>query len=376
MNLEFSDEQSLLRDSVARFVRERYSLERRNALIRSEPGFGADNWRAMSELGWLSLPFSEADGGLGGTALETMIVMEQFGKGLVVEPFFASIVLGGGVLKRGGSRALKDNLLPGVMDGSVQLAFAHAEEQARFDLENVATTARPGGDGFALNGAKSFVLNAGSAGQLVVSARTSGNPGDKQGITLFIVDARSDGVKLQFYPTVDGLRAAEVAFTDVHVPRNNVLGTLDQGFAILDEVANDAILALSAEALGAMEMLYQDTVQYTQQRVQFNHPLADFQVLQHRMVEMFMEYELARSLLYRATMEVSQGAPHAQRSVHALKYLIGKAGAFVAENAIQLHGGMGMTEELRVGHFFKRLLVIDLQFGNGDYHLRKFAAGY
>jgi hypothetical protein len=376
MNLEFSDEQTLLRDSVARFVKQRYSLERRNAWVRAEPGFDADNWRAMSELGWLSLPFSEADGGLGGSALETMIVMEQFGKGLVVEPFFASIVLGGGVLKRCGSQELKDKLLPGVMDGSLQLALAHSEEQARFDLENVATTARAADDGFVLNGIKSFVLNAGSAAQLVVSARTSGNLADEQGITLFLVDARSDGVALQQYPTVDGLWAAEVSLKDVHVSQSNVLGAVGQGFPVLNVVAGDAILALSAEALGAMEVLYQDTVQYTQQRVQFNHPLADFQVLQHRMVEMFMEYELARSMLYRATMEVSQGAPRAQQSVHALKHFMSKAGAFVAENAVQLHGGMGMTEELRVGHFFKRLLVIDLQFGNGDYHLRKFAAGY
>ena len=376
MNLEFSDEQTLLRDSVARFVKQRYSLERRNAWVRAEPGFDADNWRAMSELGWLSLPFSEADGGLGGSALETMIVMEQFGKGLVVEPFFASIVLGGGVLKRSGSQELRDKLLPGVIDGSLQLALAHSEEQARFDLENVATTARAVGDGFVLNGIKSFVLNAGSAAQLVVSARTSGNLDDEQGITLFMVDARSDGIALQQYPTVDGLWAAEVSLKDVHVSRSNVLGVVGQGFPVLNAVAGDAILALSAEALGAMEVLYQDTVQYTQQRVQFNHPLADFQVLQHRMVEMFMEYELARSMLYRATMEVSQGAPQAQQSVHALKHFMSKAGAFVAENAVQLHGGMGMTEELRVGHFFKRLLVIDLQFGNGDYHLRKFAAGY
>ena len=376
MNLEFSDEQSLLRDSVARFVKERYSLERRNVLLQSEHGFSADNWRAMGELGWLSLPFAEAEGGLGGTPLETMIVMEQFGKGLVVEPYLASVVLGGGALKRGGSPALKDRLLPGVMEGTAQLAFAHSEEQARCELESVATQARGAADGFSLSGTKSFVLNAASASHLVVSARTSGDIGDRNGITLFLVDARSVGVTLQSYPTVDGLRAAEVTFDNVHVPRNNLLGTLDQGFGILNEVANDAILALSAEALGAMEVLYQDTVQYTQQRVQFNHPLADFQVLQHRMVDMFTEYELARSLLYRATMEASRGAAQAQQSVHALKYLVGKSGAFVAENAVQLHGGMGMTEELRVGHFFKRLLVLDMQFGNGDYHLRRFAELY
>ena len=220
-----------------------------------------------------------------------------------------------------------------------------------------------------------MVLHAATATQIVVSARTSGGQADQNGITLLLVDADADGVKRTDFPTVDGLRASEIDFDNVTVSGDRVVGDVDAGFALLNAVANDAILALAAEAVGAMEMLYKNTVAYTQERVQFDHPLADFQVLQHRMVDMFMEYEQCKSLLYRATMETAHGDPQtAQRTVHALKHLIGKSGIFIGENAVQLHGGMGMTEELAIGHYFKRMLVIDAQFGNADFHLEKFAA--
>jgi alkylation response protein AidB-like acyl-CoA dehydrogenase len=323
----------------------------------------------------LALPFDEADGGFGGNQIDTMVVMEQIGKGLVLEPFFASVVLGGGVLKRGASAEQKAALLPGVIDGSRQLTLAYAEEQARFDLHDLTTTARTDGDEFVINGHKSMVANAASASQLIVTARTSGGQVDENGISLFIVDADADGVKRDNFPTVDGLRASEIGFTDVRVGGDALIGQLDQGFAILKGTANDAMLALCAEAVGCMEVLYKDTVAYTQEREQFDHPLSDFQVLQHRMVEMFMEYEQCRSLLFRATLEAAQGeSTEADRTIHALKHMVGKVGTFIGENAVQLHGGMGMTEELRVGHYFKRLLVIDAQFGNADYHLQKFAA--
>ena len=374
MNFELSSEQQLLRDSVQRFVDENYALETRRALAGGDPGFSKDYWQTMAELGWLALPFEESDGGFGGTQIETMLIMEQFGRGLVLEPYLASVVLGGGAVRRGGSAELKAQLLPGIMDGSRQLTLAYAEEQARFDLDDVTTTARAEGEELILNGHKSMVANADTASQLVVVARTSGGQKDEDGITLVLVDADADGVKIESFPTVDGLRAAEVILTDVRAPATNVLGGLGQGFEILNAVANDGILALSAEAVGAMEILYKDTVAYTQEREQFDHPLSDFQVLQHRMVDMFMEYEQCKSLLYRATMEVASGAESAQRTVHALKHLIGKAGIVIGENAVQTHGGMGMTEELRIGHYFKRLLVIDAQFGNADYHLQRFAA--
>ncbi len=375
MNFELSDEQRLLQDSVARFVQDNYELENRIKLVATSQGFSSELWTTIAELGWLALPFDEADGGFGGSPIEIMVIMEQLGKGLVLEPFFANVVLGGGVLKRAANAQQKAELLPAFIEGTRQLTLAYAEEQARFDLHDVTTTARADGDAFVINGHKSMVANAATATQLIVSTRTSGGQVDENGISLFLVDADADGVSLENFPTVDGLRASEVTFTDVHIDAKNLLGELDRGFVTLNAVANDAILALCAEAVGAMEVLYKDTVTYTQEREQFGHPLADFQVLQHRMVEMFMEYEQCKSLLYRATLEAAQGdSATAQRSVHALKHLVGKTGIFIGESAVQTHGGMGMTEELKIGHYFKRLLIIDAQFGNADFHLQKFAA--
>ena len=252
------------------------------------------------------------------------------------------------------------------------MTLAYAEQQSRFDLEDVATSARKEGDKFIINGQKSMVLNAESADHIVVVTRTTGGQVDEGGITLFLLDSDMKGLEIQNFPTVDGLRASEITFDNVEVSSERMIGEQDKGFDILRTVSNNAILALCAEAVGAMEILYKDTVEYTQQREQFDHPLSDFQVLQHRMVDMFMEYEQCKSLLFRATMETIQDPEMAQRTIHALKHLIGKSGIFVGENAVQLHGGMGVTEELRIGHFFKRLLAIDSQFGNADFHLDKF----
>ena len=372
MNFELSEEQKMIQQSVERFVQENYDLTNRVKISSEDPGYSQDYWTAMAELGWLGLAFSEEDGGFGGNQIDTLVLMEQFGKGLVLEPFLANIVLGGGAIKRGGTPAIKESVLPNLIEGNLQVTLAYAEEQSRFDIEDVATAAREDGNNFIINGKKSMVLNAESADKIVVVARTNGSQVDENGISLFLVDATSAGIERENFPTVDGLRASEITFTDVEVSSDNLIGEKDKGFSILQAVVNDAILALSAEAVGAMEVLYKDTVEYTQQREQFDHPLSDFQVLQHRMVDMFMEYEQCKSLLLRATMETVQDPILAQRTVHALKHLIGKSGIFVGESAVQLHGGMGVTEELRIGHFFKRLLVIDSQFGNADFHLDKF----
>ena len=374
MNFELSEEQKMIQQSVERFVQENYDLSNRIKISSEDPGYSKEYWSSMAELGWLGLAFDEEDGGFGGNQIDTLVLMEQFGKGLVLEPFLANIVLGGGAIKRGGSASLKESIIPSLIDGSLQLTLAYAEEQSRFDLEDIATAAREDDGNFVLNGKKSMVLNAESADKIIVVARTNGSQVDKEGISLFLVNADSDGLERENFPTVDGLRASEISLNDVKVSPENLIGEKDKGFEILQAVANDAILALAAEAVGAMEVLYKDTVEYTQQREQFDHPLSDFQVLQHRMVDMFMEYEQCKSLLFRATMETVQDPQLSQRTVHALKHLIGKSGIFVGENAVQLHGGMGVTEELRVGHFFKRLLVIDSQFGNADFHLDKFTS--
>ena len=362
MNFELSEEQKMIQQSVERFVQENYDLSNRIKISSEDPGFSKEYWSSMAELGWLGLAFSEEDGGFGGNQIDTLVLMEQFGKGLVLEPFLANIVLGGGSIKRGGSQEIKDSIIPKLIDGSLQITLAYAEEQSRFDIEDVATSAREEGDGFIINGKKSMVLNAESADKIVVVARTNGSQ----------VDA--EGIERENFPTVDGLRASEISFKDVQVTSECLIGEKDKGFSILQAVVNDAILALAAEAVGAMEVLYKDTVEYTQQREQFDHPLSDFQVLQHRMVDMFMEYEQCKSLLFRATMEPVQDPSLSQRTIHALKHLIGKSGIFVGESAVQLHGGMGVTEELRIGHFFKRLLVIDSQFRNADFHLDKFTS--
>ena len=372
MNFELSEEQKMIQQSVERFVQENYDLTNRIKISSEDPGYSKDYWSSMAELGWLGLAFEEEDGGFGGNQIDTLVLMEQFGKGLVLEPFLANVVLGGGAIKRGASQTIKDSIIPGIMDGSMHVTLAYAEEQSRFDIEDVATSAREEDGNFIINGKKSMVLNAESADKIVIVARTSGSQVDEDGISLFIVDATSEGIERENFPTVDGLRASEVIFENVKVPSENLIGEKDKGFEILQAVVNDAILALAAEAVGAMEVLYKDTVEYTQQREQFDHALSDFQVLQHRMVDMFMEYEQCKSLLFRATMETVQDPKLSQRTVHALKHLIGKSGIFVGESAVQLHGGMGVTEELRIGHFFKRLLVIDSQFGNADFHLNKF----
>ena len=372
MNFELSEEQKLIQQSVERFVQENYDLPKRVEISSKDPGYSKEYWGSMAELGWLGLPFEEKDGGFGGNQIDTLVIMEQFGKGLVLEPFIANVVLGGGAIQIGGSEELKKEMLPGLIEGSKQMTLAYAEQQSRFDLEDVATSARQEGDKFIINGQKSMVLNAESADHIVVVTRTSGGQVDEEGITLFLVDSNAKGIELQNFPTVDGLRASEITFDNAEVSSERMIGELGKGFDILRVVSNNAILAVCAEAVGAMEILYKDTVEYTQQREQFDHPLSDFQVLQHRMVDMFMEYEQCKSLLFRATMETIQDPVLAQRTIHALKHLIGKSGIFVGENAVQLHGGMGVTEELRIGHFFKRLLVIDSQFGNADFHLDKF----
>ena len=372
MNFELSEEQKMIQQSVERFVQENYDLPKRVEISSKDPGYSKDYWDSMAELGWLGLPFNEEDGGFGGNQIDTLVIMEQFGKGLVLEPFLANVVLGGGAIQMGGSEELKKEILPSLIEGTKQITLAYAEQQSRFDLEDVATSARQEGDKYIINGQKSMVLNAESADHLVVVTRTSGGQVDEEGITLFLVDSNTKGIEKQNFPTVDGLRASEITLENVEVNTERMIGDIDNGFEILKAVSNNGILALCAEAVGAMEILYKDTVEYTQQREQFDHPLSDFQVLQHRMVDMFMEYEQCKSLLFRATMETIQDPKMAQKTIHALKHLIGKSGIFVGENAVQLHGGMGVTEELRIGHFFKRLLVIDSQFGNADFHLDKF----
>jgi alkylation response protein AidB-like acyl-CoA dehydrogenase len=373
MDFSFTQEQALLADSVEKFVQNDYSFEARRAITATDAGFSADNWRTFAELGWLGVPFPEADGGFGGSAVDTMILMEQFGKGLVVEPYLASIVLAGGALKLAGSAAQKEALLGSLIDGSIQAALAFVEPQGRFNLADLTTAAEAEGDGYRLNGFKSVVLNGPAADFFVVTARTSGGQRDQQGVSLFIVPADAEGVSRRDYPTVDAFRASEVTFDNVRLEADALLGPQDQAYPVIEQVIDEGILAVGSEAVGCMEVLYKATVEYCKTREQFGQPIGKFQVLQHRMVDMFMEHEQSKSLMYMAAMRLDEGYDdEAKKAVSAFKVQVGKSGRFVAQGAVQLHGGMGMTDELNVGHYFKRLTTIDTLFGNVDFHLKRF----
>jgi pimeloyl-CoA dehydrogenase small subunit len=374
MDLSYSEEQIMLRDSAERFVDAHGGADNLRKMRSSEEGFSRANWKQMAELGWLALPFPEELGGLGGTAVDTMVLMEAFGKGLLLEPYLTTVVMAGGALRvAGGAQA--EALIPRIAEGELMMTVAYAEPQARFDLFDVATTARRDGDGWVLDGHKAVVLHGDSADKVIVSARTSGDRRDRDGISLFVIDRGAAGLERRAYPTVDGSRAAELFLNAVKVGPDALLGEEGQGLALLEKVSDDAITALCAEAVGAMKVLLDTTVEYTKTRVQFGQPIAKFQVLRHRMADMMMEYEQAKSMALVAALKVESADPVERRkAVSGAKVQIGKSGRFVGQQAVQLHGGMGMTDELSVGHYFKRLTMIDILFGNVDHHLKQFSA--
>ena len=374
MDFTFNEEQSLIQDQVDQFVQKEYDWETRQALSNSELGFGEDNWKKFAELGWLGISVSEDSGGFGGSAIESMLIMEAFGKGLVVEPFLETVIMAGGLIDDHGSDQQKSSFLEPAISGEMHLAIAYAEPQSRFNLSDVVTEAKADGDNFIINGYKSVVMNGPSADQIIISARTSGSQLDEDGISLFIIDANTSGLDKTNYKTVDGRRASDLTLENVSVSKENLIGEQDKGFEILDSAIDKAILAISAEAVGAMEVLYKTTVEYTKTREQFGTARGKFQVLQHRMVDMFMEYEQCKSLLYMATMKHEEKAEDAKKAISGLKYQVGKAGKFIGQQAVQLHGGMGVTDELNVGHYFKRLTTVGTIFGNTDYHLKKYTS--
>lgn len=374
MDFTFNEEQTLIQDQVDQFIQKEYDWETRQSLSNSELGFGDNNWQKFAELGWLGISTSEDNGGFGGSAIESMLIMEAFGKGLVVEPFLETIIMSGGLIDEHGSDQQKSLILEPAIAGQLHLALAYAEPQSRFNLSDVVTEAKSDGDNFILNGYKSVVMNGPSANKIIISARTSGTQLEENGITLFIVDGDSEGLNKTNYKTVDGRRASDLTIENVSVSKDDIVGQIDEGFDILDSSIDRAILAISAEAVGAMEVLYKTTVEYTKTREQFGTSIGKFQVLQHRMVDMFMEYEQCKSLLYMATMKHEEGSADAKKAISGLKYQVGKAGRFIGQQAVQLHGGMGVTDELNVGHYFKRLTTVGTIFGNSDYHLKKYTS--
>lgn len=371
MDFNFTEEQGMIRDSLSRLIREQYDFDTRRKVVASKEGWRPAMWAQFAELGLLMAPFSEEDGGLGGGPIDAMVVMEEFGKGLVVEPYLPSVVCGGGFLKRG-SDAQKAEHLAGIMSGEQIFAFAYAEPRGRYNFADLETTAKKDGAGFSINGHKAVVIGAPWATHFIVTARTSGGRRDAKGVTVFVVAKDAKGVSTRDYPTVDGRRASEVYFENVSVSADAVIGEVDNGLPLVELVTDEAIAALCAEACGAMKVAHEMTVEYSRNRKQFGTAIGKFQVLQHRMVDMFMEHEQSVSMTYMATLKVDEDEVTRKKAASAAKVRIGQAGRFVGQQAIQIHGGMGMTDELAVGHYFKRLTMIDAEFGNVDHHLKRY----
>jgi pimeloyl-CoA dehydrogenase small subunit len=374
MDFDLSEEQRLLKESVDGLLKTSYDFDQRKKYGAEKGGWSKAVWGKLAEQGLLGLPFSEDDGGFGAGAVETMIVMEALGRALVLEPYLATVVLGGGFLRRGGSAAQKAAYIPGIIDGSKTLAFAQLEKNSRYDLGDVSTTAKKKGDGWAIDGEKFVVLNGEAADTLVVTARTKGAQTDRNGIGVFLVPRDAKGVAVKGYPTQDGMHAADITFTGVEVGADAVIGNPENGLPLIEQVVDDARIAMCAEAVGAMEESLKITVEYLKTRKQFGVPIGSFQTLQHRAADMLVNLEQARSMAMLATMASDfDDAKERATAVAAAKVQVGKSLKFVGQQSIQLHGGIGMTMEASIGHYFKRLSIIENTYGDTDYHLGRVA---
>jgi alkylation response protein AidB-like acyl-CoA dehydrogenase len=375
MDFNYTEEQQLLKDALEKFLAKSYSFASRREIINTRIGMSQPAWESFASMGLLGLPIPPEHEGFGGSGVDTMLVMEAFGRHLVIEPYLATVILGASAIVLGGTEEQRKVLLPRVANGKFKLAFAHGEPASRYSPAHVQTTARMEGGQWVINGRKSVVLHGAVADLLIVSARTSGNANDAHGISLFFVNPGEQGVSGREYPTYDGMRAAEVEFQNVHVNTESLIGVLDQAQPLIELVIERGIAALCAEAVGCMQALNEKTLEYLKTRQQFGVPIGKFQVLQHRMVDMLIQYEQAKSMACLAAVQVDSPNPQERkRAVSAAKELIGRAGRYVGQQAIQLHGGMGMTDELDVGHYFKRLTAIDTTFGDSDFHLARFAS--
>lgn len=372
MDFDLSEEQRLLKDSVEGLLADSYDFDQRKKYAKEKGGWSKAVWNKLAEQGLLGLPFSEDDGGFGAGAVETSIVMEALGRALLLEPYLATVVLGGGFLRHGGSAEQKAAHIPSIIDGSKTLAFAQLEKNSRYNLADVTTTAKKKGAGWVIDGEKFVVLQGETADTLIVTARTKGGQRDRSGIGVFLVPANAKGVTVKGYPTQDGLRAADIRFEGVEVGADAAIGDPENGLPLVERVVDEARVALCAEAIGAMDESLKSTVEYLKTRKQFGVAIGQFQTLQHRAADMFVALEQARSMSIFASMASSfEDAKEREKAVAAAKVQIGKSSKFVGQQAIQLHGGVGMTMELKIGHYFKRLTMIESTFGDTDYHLRR-----
>ncbi|MCC1495678.1 acyl-CoA dehydrogenase family protein [Alcanivorax sp. 1008] len=372
MNFQMNDEQQMLADSARSFVRANSDVEKHRQnkqLVKLD----AATWQQFAELGWLAVPFEEKHGGLGLGVTETMVLLESLGEGLIMAPYIATVVMGGGFLRHA-RELVQDEKIPALIEGKLQLAFAAEEYERVFSLENTAMSGEVQDNGIVLNGTKACVLNGDQADLLVVLVRTEGAVGDRHGLSLMLVDANAEGIERLPHRTVDGRQGAEVRFSNVLVPHEFLIGELNQAADIADSVLQEALLAISAECVGSLSVLLEQTVEYSKTRQQFGVPIGKFQALQHRMTDMFIAMEQTRSLLLAATLKTAEGHKDAPRAVHAIKAQLGRGGRKIVQEAIQIHGGMGMTDELGVGHYAKRVTAADGMFGNADRHLMAMAA--
>ncbi len=373
MDLSYSEDQTLLSESIARFVRNDYGFETRRRIAASDLGFDPSVWARFAELGWLGIPFDAQDGGLDADPVAVMILMEQLGRGLVVEPYVPGILLAGKLIAAAGTSAQRARYLQDLMAGRLQMAFGHGEAGGRYTLAHVATRAAPRADGFLLSGQKAVVHNAAAADCIVVSARSHGEVRNPDGISLFVVPRDAAGLRIRPYRTIDGLRAADLIFEDVVVGGEALLGAAGGAYPVIEAVTDAAVAAVCSEAVGIMDVLREATLEHLKTRRQFGKPLGSFQVLQHRAVDMLIACEEARSLVLMATLSLDRAAGERRRAVSAAKAQVGSAGRKLGQEAVQLHGGIGVTDELKVGHYFKRLTMIETFFGDTAHHLDRFA---
>ncbi|MBV9828650.1 MAG: acyl-CoA dehydrogenase family protein [Alphaproteobacteria bacterium] len=374
MDFDFTEEQRLLRDSIERLLADHYAFEKRKTYLAEPDGWSRTLWAQYAELGMLGVPFAEEHGGFGGGGIETMLVMEALGRNLALEPYLATVVLAGTALRIAASAAQQAELLPQIAEGERVLSFAHGERQARYDLTDVTTTAIRKGTGWVIDGSKSVVSHGDNADTLIISARTSGERNDSSGITLFLVGGNAGGVARRSYTLRDGTRAAELTLSGVEVGDDAVLGPVGGAFPVIERVAEAGIAATAAEAVGAMDAMQAMTLEYLKTRQQFGKPIGENQALQHRATEMFVALEQARSLAILAAMTLDDtDAAERARNMSTVKVGVGQAARFVSQNAVQLHGGIGMTEEYAVGHYFRRVLVIEHSFGDTGHHLSRLA---
>lgn len=371
MDFNLTQEQTQFADALRRWVEKDYNFEQRKRIITSAEGVSSDAWAGLTELGALALPVPEEQGGFSGSAVDMLVIMQELGRGIVIEPYFAT-VMAAEFLKKSGKHS---NVLEQVATGEIKLASALGERQSRHDLFDIVSTANKTAEGYVLNGSKTVVLHGAQADKLIVSARSSGAQRDTDGISLFIVDANATGVSRRDYRTIDGYRAADISLNQVQVSDDALLTDAGAAWELLDAVADYGVTLLCAEAIGIMEAITSATLEYLKTRQQFGVPIGKFQVLQHRMAEMFMEMEQSRSMATLAAVKIaSDSAEERRRTVSAAKARIGQAAKYIGQQAVQLHGGMGVTDELPVAHMFKRLTIIELTLGDTDHHLARFVA--